>query len=151
MAARMPNGKQLAWQHYKSAQVYLDYGNLARAAEHFAESGRLWAERNEVLAVTYCQSGQANCLFRQGAIARANELYEITLVTYRKFSADRAIAWTLWNLAHVAAVAGNGSQIDALLAESLALFGSRHDSAGVASCEAAMRGEWALAREPIRI
>ncbi|MFN8465724.1 MAG: hypothetical protein U0X20_09250 [Caldilineaceae bacterium] len=151
MAARLPNGKQLAWQHYKSAQVYLDYGNLARATEHFAEGGRLWAERNEVLAVAFCQSGQANCLFRQGAFARAKELYETTLVIYRQFNAHRAIAWTLWNLAHVAAVAGSGSPIEALLGESLAVFRRHHDSAGIASCEAAMRGEWTQAREPIRL
>ena len=110
LAARMPNGKLIAWTHYKLGQVLLDYGDLAQAADHFAESSRLWRERDEVLAVAYCQSGEANCLLRQGDVAQAVVLYESTLVIYRQFDAQRAVAWTLWNLAQRAAGAEDSSR-----------------------------------------
>ncbi|MFN8444160.1 MAG: helix-turn-helix domain-containing protein [Caldilineaceae bacterium] len=151
LSAQLPNGKQIAWQQYRMGQILLDSGNSTRAAEHFSESGRLWHERGETLAVAYCQSGQANCLFRQGAIARAQELYQATLEVYQHFAIDRAIAWSLWNLAHVAALNGEMPAVERLLDASLASFRTRHDTYGIAACESAMAGEWAAAREPIRV
>jgi tetratricopeptide (TPR) repeat protein len=148
--ARLPNGKQIAWAHYNLGKVLLDCGDLAQAADHFAESSRLWRERNEVLAVAYCQSGEANCLLRQGDFAQAVILYESTLVIYRQFEAQRAVAWTLWDLAQVAASKGDSDRSKGLLHESLAIFQRRNEAAGIACCVAALRGEWAPVREPLR-
>ena len=151
MAAQLPNGKQLAWQHYRMGQVSLDSGNIARAADHFNESGRLWHERGEILAAAYCQSGQANCLLQQGAIERAKALYESTLQIYQQFSAYRGIAWSLWNLAHVAALTGDSRSAERLLTASLTSFHTYHDTEGIAACASAMAGTWAAARQPIRV
>jgi len=128
----------------------LDSGDTTRAATHFGESARLWRERNEVLAVAYCQSGLANCLFRQGDIRQAKALYRATLGVYRQFAARRAEAWTLWNLAHIAAVEGHCDRIEPLLRASESHFRQRNEAAGIACCAAARCGEWAPAREPVR-
>ncbi len=151
MAAQLPNGKQLAWQHYRMGQVSLDSGNISGAAKHFSESGRLWHERGEVLATAYCQSGQANCLLRQGVMARAKALYESTLQIYQQFSASRGIAWSLWNLAHVAALTGDSRSAERLLTASLTSFHTYHDTEGIAACTSAMAGTWAAARQPLRV
>ena len=82
-------------------------------------------------------------------MAQAVALYETTLVVYRQFDAQRAVAWTLWNLAHAAAVAGDSGRMAALLHESMAIFQTRNEAAGIACCAAALRGEWAV-REPLR-
>ena len=103
-----------------------------------------------MLAVAYRQSGEANCLFRQGDVAQAVALYETTLVVYRQFAAQRAVAWTLWNLAHAAAVVGDSGRVAALLHESMTIFQARNEKAGIACCAAALHGEWAPAREPLR-
>jgi predicted ATPase/tetratricopeptide (TPR) repeat protein len=149
-ASRLPNGKQIAWAHYRLAQVLLDYGNPDRAADHYAESARLWSDRNEVLAVAYCRSGEANCLMRQGDMAQAVVLYESTLLIYRQFDVPRAVAWTLWNLAQAAAAAKDDDRVTSLLQESLAIFRARHDEQGIACCENALTGAWGLVREPVR-
>ncbi len=150
-ATQLPNGKQLAWQQYRMGQVLLDSGHSVRAAEHFSESSRLWLERGEILAAAYCQSGQANCLLRQGVIEHAKELYQRTLEIYQRFSAYRGIAWSLWNLAHVAALTHDNSGAERLLSASLTSFHTHHDTEGIAACESAMAGTWAAARQPIRV
>ncbi len=90
VATRLPNGKVIAWTNYRLGQILLDSGNPARAVSYFVESARLWSERNEVLAVAYCQSGLANCLFRQGNIRQAKAIYRTTLGIYRQFAARAA-------------------------------------------------------------
>lgn len=150
VASHLPNGKLIAWANYWFGQVLLDSGDPARAVNHFAESARLWRERNEVLAVAYCQSGLANCLFRQGDIRQAKAIYRATLGVYRRFEVDRAEAWTLWNLAHTAAVEGHTNRIEPLLRASESCFRERNEAAGIACCAAARRGEWSPAREPVR-
>lgn len=150
VAARLTNGKLIAWANYWLAQVLLDSGDPVRAAYHFGESARLWRERNEILAVAYCQSGQANALFQQGEIHQAKALYRASLAVYRRFAAQRAAAWTLWNLAHAGAVEGYAHRIDPLLGAAEFCFAERKEAAGLACCAAARRGEWAAAREPVR-
>ena len=80
----------------------------------------------------------------------AHALYQATLEPYRRYAVQRAEAWTLWNLAHAAATAGNGDSIEPLLQASRALFHARNDGDGIACCEAALRDEWGPARQPIR-
>jgi predicted ATPase/transcriptional regulator with XRE-family HTH domain len=150
LAVQMPNGKLIAWVHYRLAYLLMDRDNLSRAAEHFAASAQLWRERNEVLAVTYCQSGEANCLFRLGAVGRAKTIFQATLEIYRRFNDQRAVAWTQWNLACVAAVEGNGDIVQSSLVASLEIFRWRNDAQGIACCEAALQGEWGPMREPHR-
>ncbi len=150
LAARLPNGKLVAWANYWFGQVLLDSGDTVRAADHFGESARLWRERNETLAVTYCQSGLANCLFQQGATRQARTVYRATLSVYRQFAARRAEAWTLWNLAHTAVVEGHSDRIEPLLRASETCFRQRNEAAGIVCCAAARRGEWCPAREPVR-
>ena len=151
VAGRMPNGKMIAWAHYWFGLVLLDSGDPERAGAHFGESARLWRERNEVLAVAYCQSGQANCHFRQGEIHQAKTLYRATLRVYRRFAVRRAEAWTLWNLAHTAAVEGFPVRAELLLRASEICFGERKEEKGIACCAAARRGEWYPPREPVRM
>lgn len=151
VAAGLPNGKLVAWANYRLGQVLLDGGDPAQAADYFDASARLWQERNEVLAVAYCRSGQANGLFRQGEIRQARALYRATLAVYRQFAAQRAEAWTLWNLAHTAAVEGHSARVEPLLRAAELCFGERKEAEGIACCAAARRGEWAPAREPVRL
>lgn len=146
-AQRLPNGKQLAWAHYKLGQVLLAGDDARQGAAHFAASARLWADRKETLAVAYCESGIANCCFDQGLVTQARKLYQTTLDTYRRFAVAR---WTLWNLAHAAARTDDDDCATAYLQESLAIFQVRHDEQGIAACDAALCGTWAPAREPIR-
>ncbi len=150
VAAQLPNGKLIAWANYWFGQVLLDSGDPVRAATHFSESARLWRERNEILAVAYCQSGQANCLFQQGEIQQAKALYRATLRVYRRFAARRAESWTLWNLAHTAAVEGHPARVESLLCASELCFTERNEAAGIVCCSAARQGEWRPAREPVR-
>jgi ATP/maltotriose-dependent transcriptional regulator MalT len=150
-AAGYPNGKLIAWAHYHFAVMLLDSGNPQAAAEQYAASARLWQERGEALAVTYCQSGQANCLLRQGLIARARTIYQATLASYRQYDALRAAAWTQWNLAFVATHAGDAAEAEALLHAGRDSFLSRNDTRGVDACEAALAGVWAPVREPVRL
>lgn len=150
LAAQMPNGKLIAWLHYRLGFMLLDHDSVPQAAEHFAASARLWRERNELLAEAYCRSGEANCLFRQGAIGRARAVHLGVLDVYRRFDAQRAVAWTQWNLARVAAVEGDGGSVETLLQLSLAIFHERRDEQGIACCVAALRGEWEPMREPLR-
>lgn len=131
--------------------MLLDSGNPQAAAEQYAASARLWQERGEALAVTYCQSGQANCLLRQGLVARARTIYQATLASYRQYDAQRAAAWTQWNLAYVAAHAGDAAEAEALLHAGRASFLSRNDTRGVDACAAALAGVWAPVREPVRL
>lgn len=149
-AQRLPNGKQLAWAHYKMGLIMLCDGDAQQGAAHYAESARLWAERNETLAVAYCESGVANCYFEQGLIAQALALYQATLDVYRRFDVQRAVAWSLWNVAHAAAAEGDDDCVASALQESLAIFQARHDEQGIAACMAALRGTWGPAREPFR-
>ena len=102
------------------------------------------------MVVAYCQSGLANCLFRQGDIRQAKALYRATLRIYRQFAARRAEGWILWNLAHTAALEGHSDRIEPLLRASETHFHQRNEAAGIACCAAARRSEWAQAREPVR-
>ncbi|HRX02815.1 MAG TPA: hypothetical protein P5148_06685 [Anaerolineae bacterium] len=153
LAAELPNGKQLAWQHYHMADALLDHADAQRAAVHYAESARLWLDRGETLTAAYCRSGLANCLLRQGDLRRANALYLDTLVVYRQFDEPRCVAWTLYNLAFVMrATGGEPGHVEALLDESLACFARVHpERSGAAAIHAALAGDWAAPREPIRL
>ena len=117
-----------------------DSGDALQGATHFAESARLWADRKETLAIAYCESGIANCYFDQGLIAQARALYQATLDVFRRFDVQRAVAWSLWNVAHAAAAEGDDDCVAPALQESLAIFQARHDEQGIACCEAALRG-----------
>ncbi|MCB0022442.1 MAG: helix-turn-helix domain-containing protein [Caldilinea sp.] len=149
-AQRLPNGKQLAWAYYKMGLIMLTVGDAQEGAAFYTESARLWADRKETLAVAYCESGIANCYFDQGLFAQARALYQATLDVFRRFDVQRAVAWSLWNVAHAAAAEGDDDCVASALQESLAIFQARRDEQGIASCMAALRGTWGPAREPFR-